>query len=277
MQKKNKIFGWVITIVMLIVGLLCFYPFIFMVSSSFKVSGDVLQKPFQIIPDPATLENIKGLFHSDYYNFPKWYLNTVLMTGITIIIKLFLITYTAYGFSKIKFKGRDAIFLVLLAAMMIPADIMILPRYMIFKNLKLLNTMWAIIIPSCVDVYFVFLLRQAFISIPESISEAAKIDGCNHFTIYARIITPLAKPSIATMILFSFVWTWNDYMSPYLYISDINKQMLSVGIKLFSAGQVQDYGSQMAAATLVLLPIIVVFLFCQRFFIENATSSGVKG
>ena len=277
MQKKNKIFGWVITIVMLIVGLLCIYPFIFMVSSSFKVSGDVLQKPFQIIPDPATLENIKGLFRSDYYNFPKWYLNTVLMTGITIIIKLFLITYTAYGFSKIKFKGRDAIFLVLLAAMMIPADIMILPRYMIFKNLKLLNSMWAIIIPSCVDVYFVFLLRQAFISIPESISEAAKIDGCNHFTIYARIITPLAKPSIATMILFSFVWTWNDYMSPYLYISDINKQMLSVGIKLFSAGQVQDYGSQMAAATLVLLPIIVVFLFCQRFFIENATSSGVKG
>lgn len=248
-----------------------------MVSSSFKVSGDVLQKPFQIIPDPATLENIKGLFRSDYYNFPKWYLNTVLMTGITIIIKLFLITYTAYGFSKIKFKGRDAIFLVLLVAMMIPADIMILPRYMIFKNLKLLNTMWAIIISSCVDVYFVFLLRQAFISIPESISEAAKIDGCNHFTIYARIITPLAKPSIATMILFSFVWTWNDYMSPYLYISDINKQMLSVGIKLFSAGQVQDYGSQMAAATLVLLPIIVVFLFCQRFFIENATSSGVKG
>lgn len=277
MQKKNKIFGWVLTIVMLIVGLLCIYPFIFMVSSSFKVSGDVLQKPFQIIPDPATLENMKGLFHSDYYNFPKWYLNTVLMTGITIIIKLFLITYTAYGFSKIKFKGRDAIFLVLLAAMMIPADIMILPRYMIFKNLKLLNSMWAIIIPSCVDVYFVFLLRQAFISIPESISEAAKIDDCNHFTIYARIITPLAKPSIATMILFSFVWTWNDYMSPYLYISDINKQMLSVGIKLFSAGQVQDYGSQMAAATLVLLPIIVVFLFCQRFFIENATSSGVKG
>ncbi len=176
-----------------------------MVSSSFKVSGDVLQKPFQIIPDPATLENIKGLFHSDYYNFSKWYLNTVLMTGITIIIKLFLITYTAYGFSKIKFKGRDAIFLVLLAAMMIPADIMILPRCMIFKNLNLLNIMWAIIIPSCVDVYFVFLLRQAFISIPESISEAAKIDGCNHFTIYARIITTLAKPSTETMILFSFV------------------------------------------------------------------------
>lgn len=277
MHKKNKIVSWVLTIVMLIVGLLCIYPFIFMVSSTFKVSGDVLQKPFEIIPDPATLKNIKGLFQSDYYNFPKWYLNTVVMTGITILIKIFLITYTAYGFSKIHFKGRDVIFLVLLAAMMIPTDIMIIPRYIIFKNLKLLNSMWAIIIPSCIDVYFVFLLRQSFVSIPESISEAAKIDGCNHFTIYLRIVTPLAKPAIATMVLFSFVWVWNDYMSPYLYISDINKQMLSVGIKLFSSGQVQDYGSQMAAATLVLLPIIVVFLFCQRFFIESATSSGVKG
>lgn len=277
MYKRNKILKWTLTAVMLAVGILCIFPFIFMVYSSFKVSADVLQKPFQIIPNPATLDNIKGLFTSEYYDFPKWYINTTLMTLITIVIKIVLITYTAYGFSKINFKGRDAIFLVLLAAMMIPADIMIIPRYMIFKNLKLLNSMWAIIIPSCVDVYFVFMLRQAFISIPESISEAAKIDGCNHFMIYSRIITPLAKPSIATMVLFSFVWVWNDYMGPYLYISDIDKQMLSVGIKLFASGQAQDYGSQMAAATLVLLPIIFLFLFCQRFFIENATSSGVKG
>lgn len=276
-QKTNKVGKWILTIVMLIIGIMCIYPFIFMVSSSFKVSGDVLLKPFQLIPNPFTLDNIKGLFKSEFYNFPLWYWNTILMTGITLILKLGLITFTAYGFSKINFKGRDLIFLVLLAALMIPADIMIIPRYIIFKNLKLLNTMWAIIIPSCVDVYFVFLLRQSFVSIPESISEAAKIDGCNHFTIYARIITPLAKPAIATMMLFSFVWTWNDYMSPYLYISDIKRQMLSVGIKLFASGQVQDYGSQMAAATLVLLPIIVMFLFCQRYFVEGVTSSGVKG
>lgn len=277
MHKKNKILSWILTIIMLVFGLLCIYPFIFMVSSSFKVSADVLQKPFQIIPNPITFDNITGLFESEFYSFPRWYLNTIVMSAITILIKIFLITFTAYGFAKIRFKGRDAIFLVLLAAMMIPADIMILPRYLIFKKLNLLDSMWAVIIPSCVDVYFVFLLRQSFISIPESISEAAKIDGCNHFTIYSRIVTPLAKPAIATMALFSFVWVWNDYMSPYLYISDVNKQMLSVGIKLFAEGQVQDYGSQMAAATLVLLPIIIVFLFCQRFFVESATSSGVKG
>ncbi|MDD6483377.1 MAG: carbohydrate ABC transporter permease [Clostridiales bacterium] len=277
MYKKNKVTKWIVTIIMLVIGVMCIYPFIFMLSSSFKPSGDVLMKPFELIPSNFTLKNITGLFNSEYYNFPLWYWNTILMTGITLLLKLFLITLTAYGFSKIQFKGRDAIFLVLLAALMIPSDIMILPRYIIFKNLKLLNTMWAIIIPSCVDVYFVFLLRQSFISIPDSISEAAKIDGCNHFKIYYSIIVPLAKPAIATMMLFSFVWTWNDYMSPYLYISDIKKQMLSVGIKLFSSGQVQDYGAQMAAATLVLLPIIVMFLFCQRYFVEGVTSSGVKG
>lgn len=277
MFKKEKITKWILTIVMLILGILCIYPFIFMLSSSFKPSGDVLMKPFQIIPDNFTMKNFTGLFNSEYYNFPRWYWNTILMTATTLVLKLFLITFTAYGFSKINFRGRDAIFLVLLAALMIPSDIMILPRYIIFKNLHLLDSMWAIVIPSCVDVYFVFLLRQSFVGIPESISEAAKIDGCSHFKIYYSIIVPLAKPAIATMMLFSFVWAWNDYMSPYLYISDINKQMLSVGIKLFASGQVQDYGSQMAAATLVLLPIIVMFLFCQRYFIESVTSSGVKG
>lgn len=277
MYKKNKITKWIVTIVMLVIGILCIYPFIFMLSSSFKPSGDVLMKPFEVIPSNFTLKNITGLFESEFYNFPLWYWNTILMTAITLVLKLFLITYTAYGFSKIQFKGRDAIFLVLLAALMIPSDIMILPRYIIFKKIGILNSMWAIIIPSLVDVYFVFLLRQSFISIPDSISEAAKIDGCSHFKIYYNIIVPLAKPAIATMVLFSFVWVWNDYMSPYLYISDIKKQMLSVGIKLFASGQVQDYGSQMAAATLVLLPIIVMFLFCQRYFVEGVTSSGVKG
>jgi multiple sugar transport system permease protein len=199
------------------------------------------------------------------------------MTALTILIKVFFVSFTAYGFAKIKFKGKDIIFLILLSAMMIPSDIMIIPRYMIFKNLHILDTMWALILPSAVDVYFVFLLRQSFISIPDSISEAAKIDGCDHFRIYWRIIFPLAKPAIATMALFSFTWSWNDYMGPYLYISSMNKQMLSVGVKLFSSGMIQDYGTQMAAATVVLLPILIAFLFCQKFFIEGVTSSGVKG
>ena len=277
MKKKNNALKWVLTIFMLIVGIICITPFIFMVSSSFKVSGEVMKFPWHLIPESPTIQNFIGLFTNGIYNFQKWYANTIVMTALTIIIKVFFVSFTAYGFAKINFKGKDVIFLVLLSAMMIPSDIMILPRYIIFKDLHILDTMWALILPSCVDVYFVFLLRQSFISIPESISGAAKIDGCGHMKIFWRIIFPLSKPAIATMALFSFTWSWNDYTGPYLYISTMDKQMLSVGIKLFASGLTQDYGAQMASATIVLIPIMIAFLFCQRFFIEGVASSGVKG
>lgn len=277
MKTKKKSIKIALTVFILLIGLASNFPFLFMISSSFKVSGEVMKFPWHLIPDNPTIMNFKALFTNGIYNFQKWYFNTVVMTALTIAIKIFFVSFTAYGFARIKFRGKDAIFLVLLSAMMIPGDIMIIPRYMIFKNLYILDSMWALILPSCVDVYFVFLLRQSFISIPDSISEAAKIDGCSHLKIYWKIIFPLAKPAIATMALFSFTWSWNDYMGPYLYISTMDKQMLSVGVKLFSSGLIQDYGAQMAAATVVLLPILVAFLFCQKFFIEGVASSGVKG
>mgnify|MGYP002765780278 CR=1 FL=1 len=276
-KKNEKIVKIIITAIMLIMGLCCIYPFIFMISSSFKPSGDVLSTPLQIIPKNFTLTNFETLFHNEFYDFFKWFGNTVVMTGLTLILKFFIITITAYGFAKIKFPGRDAIFLVLLAGLMIPSDIMIMPRYIIFKQLHILNTMWALILPAAVDVYFVFLLRQAFVAVPDALSEAARIDGCSHFTIYRRIILPLCMPQVSTMLLFSFVWSWNDYMGPYLYISDINKQMISVGIKLFASGLTQDYGAQMAGATLVLVPVIIAFFLCQKYFVEGITAGAVKG
>lgn len=275
--KKEHILKIVITVIMVLLGICCIYPFIFMLSSSFKPSGDVLSTPLQIIPKNFTLMNFETLFKNEFYDFFRWFGNTVVMTGLTLILKFFIITITAYGFAKIKFPGRDTIFLVLLAGLMIPSDIMIMPRYIIFKELHILNTMWSLILPAAVDVYFVFLLRQAFVAVPEALSEAARIDGCNHFTIYRRIILPLCMPQVATMLLFSFVWSWNDYMSPYLYISDINKQMISVGIKLLASGLAQDYGAQMAGATLVLVPVIIAFFLCQKYFVKGITAGAVKG
>ena len=275
--KQQKALKTVLTIVMLVLGVCCIYPFLFMVSSSFKPSGDVLSTPLQLIPKHFTLNNFNTLFNNEYYDFFRWYGNTILMTALTLVLKYIIITITAYGFAKMNFPGRDTIFLVLLAGLMIPSDIMIMPRYIIFKQLHILNTMWSLILPAAVDVYFVFLLRQAFIAVPNALSEAARIDGCGHFRIYRQIVLPLCGPQVSTMLLFSFVWSWNDYQGPYLYISDINKQMISVGIKLFASGQVQDYGAQMAGATLVLVPVIIAFLFCQKYFVEGITSGAVKG
>lgn len=206
-KKNETIVKVILTAITLIMCLCCIYPFIFMISSSFKPSGDVLSTPLQIIPKNFTLTNFETLFHNEFYDFFKWFGNTVVMTGLTLILKFFIITITAYGFAKIKFPGRDAIFLVLLAGLMIPSDIMLMPRYIIFKQLHILNTMWALILPAAVDVYFVFLLRQAFVAVPDALSEAARIDGCSHFTIYRRIILPLCMPQVSTMLLLSFVWS----------------------------------------------------------------------
>lgn len=276
-RKKGIVGKSIATLIILMYGIVAIYPFIFMISSGFKPSGEVLATPLQLITPNASFMNYKEIFTHQYFNFTRWYANTFVMAGLTLLLKYFVVTITAYGFSKIKFPGRDAIFLVLLGALMIPSDIMIMPRYIIFKQLGILNSMWSLILPSVVDVYFVFLIRQSFIGISDSISEAARIDGCGHFRIYRSIIMPLAKPAVATMLLFSFVWVWNDYMGPYLYISDLDKQMLSVGIRLFASGQVQDYGAQMAGATVVLVPIIILFFFCQRYFVEGVTSGAVKG
>lgn len=274
---RAKIGSWITTIILIVIGIICIYPFLFMLSSSFKISGEVLQYPIKLIPEHIVFTNFTDLFGDPYYDFGRWYINTIVMTVTTILVKIVIVTMTAYAFSKIKFKGRDIIFLVLLSALMIPGDIMIIPRYIIFKQIHILDSMWALVLPATFDVYFVFMVRQSFVSIPDSISEAAEIDGCNHFTIYSKIILPLAKPAIVTMVLFTFVWSWNDYMGPYIFISSIQKQMLSVGIKLFTEGQVTDPALQMSAATVVLIPVLVLFFFSQKYFVEGVTSSAVKG
>ncbi|WMC94143.1 carbohydrate ABC transporter permease [Kineothrix sp. MB12-C1] len=274
---REKITSWVITAVLIGIGILCIYPFLFMLSSSFKISGEVLQYPIKLIPDKIVLSNYTDLFGDPYYNFGRWYINTIVMTVTTILLKIFVVTITAYAFAKIKFQGRNIVFLMLLSALMIPGDIMLIPRYIIFKQIDIIDKMWSLVLPATFDVYFVFMVRQAFVSIPDSLSEAAEIDGCNHFQIYSRIVLPLAKPSIVTMVLFTFVWSWNDYMGPYLFITSIEKQMLSVGIKLFTEGQVTDPALQMSAATIVLIPILVLFFFSQKYFVEGVSNTGVKG
>ena len=151
--KQQKALKTVLTIVMLVLGVCCIYPFLFMVSSSFKPSGDVLSTPLQLIPKHFTLNNFNTLFNNEYYDFFRWYGNTILMTGLTLVLKYIIITITAYGFAKMNFPGRDTIFLVLLAGLMIPSDIMIMPRYIIFKQLHILNTMWSLRLSAAPGLY----------------------------------------------------------------------------------------------------------------------------
>jgi len=151
------------------------------------------------------------------------------------------------------------------------------PRYLIYKQIGLLNTHWAIILPSMFDVFFVFLLRQFFMGIPHEFTEAAIIDGCSHFSIYYRIALPLAKPAMVTMVLFSFLWTWNNYIDPYIFISNRDVQLISVGLQYFQSEQGANYALQMAGASMAVIPSIILFIVTQKYFIEGVSSSGVKG
>lgn len=273
--KKIKWGKIILTVLLFLFGIACIFPFVFMLSSSFKPLNEIFVYPIKLIPENFILTNYIEVF-SEKYDFVRWYGNTLTMVILIIVLKIGVVTLTAYAFARLRFKGRDVLFLVLLSSMMIPPDAVIVPKYVIFKAFGIVDSMWSIILPSIFDVFFVFMVRQFFLAIPETLSEAAIIDGCSHFKIYSRIILPLAKPAIVTMVLFTFIWAWNDYMGPYIFITSPEKQMLSVGIKMFQVNNAVDYGLQMAAATLVLVPILIVFLFCQKYFIEGIATSGMK-
>lgn len=209
--------------------------------------------------------------------FLQWYGNTIIMTVLTLVIKTFIVCITAYAFAKLNFKGKNVIFIIFLSSMMMPGDVTMVQRYIIYKQIHLINTMWTLILPASFDMYFVFMMRQFFMDIPNSLSEVAIMDGCSHFKIFYKIMIPLAKPAILTMLLFSFVWQWNDYTDPFIFITDISKQMLPVGLSTFQVLKVTNYAAQMAGATLALLPIIVVYLFMQKYFVEGIATSGIKG
>lgn len=277
LHKEKKSYKKIIlTILMIILGISNIFPFIFTLSASFKPLNEIFVYPIKLIPDTFIWTNYTSLFSKEF-DFIRWYGNTILRVALTISIKFFVVSLTAYTFAKMQFKGKNTLFIVLLSSMMIPPEAMIIPKYVIFKQIGLTNTIWSVVLPNVFDVFFVFMLRQFFMSIPDSLSEAGIIDGCGHFRIYTRIVMPLARPAVVTMILFTFIWGWNDYMDPYIFITDTNKQMLSVGIKLFQAGHATDYGMQLAASMLVLLPVLILFLFTQKYFVEGVATSGMKG
>mgnify|MGYP002407571017 CR=1 FL=1 len=266
----------ILTALLIMVGFVNIFPFIFMVSSSFKPLNQIFEYPFRLIPRTVTMINYEGLFSAEYF-FTRWYANTIIMVACTILLKSAVIIPAAYAFARLRFGGRDKIFLIFLATLMIPGDVTLVPRYVVYKLLGITDSMWSLVLPNTFDIFFVFMMRQFFASVPFELTEAAIIDGCSHSRVLYRIILPNAKPAIMTMIIFTFIWGWNDYMGPYIFITDNKKQMLTVGIQMFQNGYAEDYGLQMAAAALAMVPVIALFLSAQKFFIEGVATSGIKG
>lgn len=204
--------------------------------------------------------------------------NTLIISLFCVIGSVLSCSMVAYGLSKIDWKGRNTLFVILLSTMMLPAQVTMIPVFAIFVKLHWIDTFLPLIVPSFLGTPFlIFLLRQFFLGIPKELSEAAKLDGCSEFGIYRRVIMPLSKPALATVGLFSFLAAWNDFMGPLIYLLDESHYTVSLGLAMFTGQYGNEYGMLMAVSTVVTIPIIVLFFFTQRTFIQGMTMSGIKG
>lgn len=276
-KQKISISKLIFTIILSGVGVTMLTPLVWMISTSFKTENEVFAFPIQWIPRTFVgLANYKEVW-GEAYNFGMYYWNSIKITVISTILQILISAFGAYGFTKIKWKGRDKVFLLYLATMMIPPQVMIVSRFVIMQGVGLYNKHIGIIMMTMFSTYGVFLLRQAMMGVPDSLCESARIDGASHLVIFFKIVLPLITPSIATLAVLKFVWTWNDYQTPLIFLSKRELFTIQLGMKLFASESGSIYSLMMAAAVSATLPLIIVFLFGQKYIIEGIASGAVKG
>jgi multiple sugar transport system permease protein len=289
--NKAAVFKWLsraATYLVLIVGaIVMLLPLTWMVSSSFKLEQRVFQFPPRLIPDPFRPQNYVDAL--TYKPFGVYLRNTAFLVAMNELAIVLASSFCAYGFARLRFPGRDLWFVLVLATMMVPYVVMMVPLFVIFSRLKWIDSFLPLTVPFFFGggAFNIFLLRQFFRSIPEELADAARIDGCNEFMIYARIMMPLAKPALTTVAIFTFLATWNDFTGPLLYINSPERFTLAVGLANFrvsfgggmggTTGGRSRWDLLMAFATTMTAPVLVVFFLAQRYFVQGVVLTGLKG
>ncbi|WP_199617407.1 carbohydrate ABC transporter permease [Paenibacillus alkalitolerans] len=265
-----------VTLIMLALGVLMILPFAWMISTSFKSPAEVFVYPIQWVPDRLEWKHHLKVWTGDQ-SFAKYYFNSIKISVIATIGATFLSAFAAYGFSRVEFKGRDTLFVFYLSMMMVPPQVLFVPKFIMFDWMGIYNTHWALILPGLFSIFGVFLLRQFFIGIPKEITEAAFIDGAGHFRIFFRLLLPLAKPALATFMIIDFSWHWNDYENALVFLTDSDLYTVPLGLQNFILEYNIDYNGMMAAATAGIIPMLIIFVLGQKYIIEGISSSSVKG
>jgi len=275
--SRKRLSRAVILVVLVVGAVLMMLPLLWMVSSSFKLQQRVFQMPPQLIPDPFRPQNYVDAL--TYKPFHIYFRNTIFLVVMNELAILLSSSFCAYGFARIRFPGREFWFGLVLATMMVPYVVLMVPQFVIFTRLKWIDTFLPLTVPYFFGggAFNIFLLRQFFRTIPEELADAARIDGCNEFAIYARIIMPLAKPALTTVAIFTFMGTWNDFMGPLLYLNSPQRFTVSIGLATFRSVLNTRWDLLMAASTATTLPILVVFFAAQRYFVQGIVLSGLKG
>lgn len=271
-----KILGY---IVLILVTATMVVPFIWMVTTSLKPPNAAFTYPPELLPREFNFDNYRMLF--TLVPFGRYFVNTLFVTAFTVIGQIFITSLAAYGFARLNFMGRDLLFIICLATMMVPYQVTLIPLFLLVFGLGWVNTYQGLIIPGVSSVFAIFLLRQAFLGVPKDYQEAARIDGASEFRIYWRIFMPLNGPALATLAVFAFMGTWTDLLWPLLIARTPEMRTLELGLAYFnsstSAFRQTNWPLMMAASVVVMLPVLIVYIFAQRYFIRGISLSGVKG
>lgn len=275
--KKVDISKLMTTIIMAVLGLIFLLPFIWMLSASFKLEKDVLTFPIEWIPTSwNAVENYSKVWFGDK-SFLLYYWNSFKVTILTTLTSVIVSSLAAYAFAKVKFKGREFIFLIVLATYMIPPQSILVPQFLLYKSVGLFDSHLGLILLNSFSVFGTFMLRQFFLSINDEIIESARIDGAGHFRIFFHIALPLVQPAIATYAILRFIWTWNDYQYPLIFLRSESLFTLQLGIAQFADAHGTIYSLMMTGAVSAIIPLLIVFIIGQKQVIEGISLGGVKG
>ncbi len=286
MKKKlplrRQAVQWGITIVIVLIAALMVAPFVWMISASFKMQKDVMSIPIKWIPEYFYPDNYFKVLHinagaSTDYHFILSYWNSIKVSTISTVVGVLSALLAGYAFAKLKFRGSNVLFILYLAQMMVPSQLTLIPRFMIFSNLGMTNTHMSLILPKIVTVSSCFMFRQAFLGVPDDLREAARIDGAGEFRIWAQVMVPMVRATMAAQATVQFLESWNSYLDPLVFLSHWRKWTLTVALDQFVSIEGTQYNLTMAASCMAIIPVLLVFLFGQKYFMKGLTVGAVKG
>ena len=279
MKMKNTVNSAVRYSVLIIVGFIMLYPLLWMIGSSFKTNAEIFSS-VGFIPKSFNFDNYaKGWETSTEYSFTTYFINTFKILVPKVFFTIISTVITAYAFARFKIPGKKILFGILIGTLLLPEIVVRIPQYLIYKQFGWLDTYLPLIVPSAfgVDAFFVFMLVQFFRGIPKDLEEAAEIDGCNTFQTLIYVLVPVLKPAIISVALFQFMWTMNDFMSPLIYLSSVEKYPVSIALKIsMDASAAVEWNKILAMSVIVLLPSLIIFFFAQKYFVDGVSSSGLK-
>lgn len=274
-SNKQKVTMALLYTLLVLCSLAMLVPFIWMLSSSLKLDKDVFTFPIEWIPSNPRWENYAEIWTT--IPLGQFLKNTVKLTLIVTFLQLLTSSFAAYAFAKLQFKGRDFLFLGYVATIAMPWQVYMVPQFMMIRSFGLNNTHLAIICLQAFSAFGVFLMKQFYMSVPDELCEAARIDGMSEYRIWAQIMLPLSKPALSTLTIFTFVNTWNDFLGPLLYLTRMELKTIQIGLRMFISQYSSEYGLIMAASVVALIPVVIVFLALQKFFVQGVATAGLKG